>query len=78
MNPQGQSGDAIDHRKFAIVAAAEAAELRIQVRRLEAENRVLHRRLDRIYASWTWRAGRLVLLPYHVLKGLKSRISQTR
>lgn len=78
MNPQEQNSDATDHRKFAIAAAAEAAELRIQVRRLEAENRVLHRRLDRIYASWTWRTGRLVLFPYHLLKSLKSRISQTR
>mgnify|MGYP006285054635 CR=1 FL=1 len=61
-------------RAFAIERAAEAADLRLRVAQLEIENQRLKRRLNRIHRSWTWRAGRAVLLPYHLLVALKTKV----
>jgi len=60
-------------RAFAREKAAEAAELRLQVQFLERERKKLMRRLNRVYLSWTWRAGRLVLFPYHFVSMLIER-----
>jgi len=60
-------------REFAREKAAEAAELRAKVSFLEREQKKLVRRLNRVYRSWTWRAGRIVLFPYHAISGLLER-----
>ena len=52
-------------KAFAVQQASDAAGLRIEVRRLERDNARLLRRLNRVYDSWTWRAGRVVLFPYY-------------
>jgi len=70
-NPQGL-------REFGIAQAAEAAQLRIRVRKLEQENAKLRRRLNRVHSSWTWRIGRTILFPYHVGLGVKERIARGR
>ena len=57
-------------RQFAIEQAADAAEYRMRLRYLERENAKLSRRLSKVYTSWTWRTGRVVLFPYHVLTWL--------
>ena len=55
-------------RAFARKEAAEAAELRQTVKFLKRENKQLHRRLSRVYSSWTWRVGRVVLFPVHIVQ----------
>lgn len=54
-------------RGFAREQAALAAEYRMRVRILERDNKRLKRRLTRVYRSWTWRIGRVVLFPYYVV-----------
>lgn len=54
------------YRRFAQEQAAEAAEWKTQVVLLFKENHRLRRRLNRVYGSWTWRIGRVVLFPYYV------------
>lgn len=61
-------------RTFAREKAAIAADLRIEVRRLQRDNKRLTRRLDRVYRSWTWRAGRVILFPYHLIEWLLERL----
>ena len=63
---------------FAMQQAAEAAELRVKVRRLERDNERLLRRLNRVYESWTWRVGRLVLFPYYGLTWLVRKVRAHR
>jgi hypothetical protein len=65
-------------RGFAREQAAIAADLRIEVRHLQRDNKRLTRRLDRVYRSWTWRLGRVVLFPYYVVAWLLNRISGRR
>jgi len=60
-------------RAFAREKAAEAADLRLKVQFLEREQKKILRRLNRVYRSWTWRAGRLVLFPYHFVSMLIER-----
>ena len=60
-------------RAFAREKAAEAADLRLKVQFLEREQKKILRRLNRVYRSWTWRAGRLVLFPYHLVSMLLER-----
>ena len=54
-------------RAFAREQAAEAADLRLMVKFLEREHKLMHRRLERVYRSYTWRVGRVVLFPIHVM-----------
>lgn len=54
-------------REFAREQADRATEYKMQVRYLNKENARLRRRLGKVYASWTWRVGRVVLFPYHAL-----------
>lgn len=61
-------------KEFAKRQAADAAGLRIDNARLRRDNKRLTRRLNRVYSSWTWRVGRLVLLPYHVVEWLIDKI----
>lgn len=61
-------------REFAKQQAADAASLRIDNARLKRDNKRLTRRLDRVYSSWTWRAGRLVLFPYHVTEWIIDKL----
>ena len=63
-------------REFAREQAAIAAEYRMRVRILERDNKRLSRRLNRVYRSWTWRLGRVVLFPYYVVAWLLNRISR--
>lgn len=63
---------------FAREQAALAAEYRMRVRILERDNKRLRRRLDRVYRSWTWRIGRVVLLPYYAVAGLLNWIRGRR
>ena len=65
-------------REFAMNQAAEAAELRVKVRRLERDNERLLRRLNRVYESWTWRMGRLVLFPYYSVVWVLRKLRATR
>jgi hypothetical protein len=64
-------------RRFGQEQAAEAADLRLKVRWLEAQNRRLDRRLNRVYRSWTWRIGRVVLFPYHLFQWLLERLRRS-
>ena len=61
----GDESDLEKYRRFAQEQAAEAAEYRMRTRFLEKENIRLRRRLDRVYRSWTWRIGRVILFPYY-------------
>ena len=65
-------------REFAREQAAIAAEYRMRVRILERDNKRLSRRLNRVYRSWTWRLGRVVLFPYYVVAWLLNRMSGRR
>jgi hypothetical protein len=69
-------GDEIEKlRRYAREKAAEAAEYKAQNKFLLKEQKKLKRRLDRVYSSWTWRAGRVVLFPLHL--GQKFRDKRT-
>ena len=61
----GSEEDLAKLREFAREQADRATEYKMQVRYLNKENARLRRRLAKVYASWTWRAGRVVLFPYH-------------
>ena len=63
----GSDDDLAKLREFAREEAARTAEYKMRVRYLKSENARLQRRLGKVYASWTWRAGRVVLFPYHTL-----------
>jgi hypothetical protein len=65
-------------REFAREQAALAAEYRMRVRILERDNRRLSRRLNRVYRSWTWRIGRVVLFPYYGVAWLLNRVRGQR
>lgn len=54
-------------RTYAREQADRATEYKMQVRYLNKENARLQRRLGKVYTSWTWRLGRVVLFPYHAL-----------
>jgi hypothetical protein len=62
-------------REYARQKAAEAAEYKAHNEFLLREQRKLTRRLDRVYSSWTWRVGRVVLFPLHL--GQKFRDKRT-
>jgi hypothetical protein len=64
-------------RRYGQEQAAEAAELRLKVRWLEGQNKRLERRLKRVYRSWTWRIGRVVLFPYYLVQRLVERLRRT-
>ncbi len=64
-------------RRYGQEQAAEAAELRLKVRWLEGQNKKLERRLKRVYRSWTWRAGRVVLFPYYLFQWLLERLRRS-
>ena len=59
---------------FAQEQAAEAAELRLKVKHLERRLRLAEKRLETIYSSWTWRAGRLLLFPITALRIARRRV----
>ena len=63
----GSEEDLAKLREFAREQADRATEYKMQVRYLNKENARLRRRLGKVYSSWTWRAGRVVLFPYHAL-----------
>lgn len=70
--------DVAEILRYAQELAAEAAELRLKVRWLEQENNKLRRRLNRVYRSWTWRVGRVVLVPYYVIQWVRGKIRKPR
>lgn len=61
-------------REFAREQADRAAEYKMQVKFLNKENARLRRRLDRVYQSWTWRIGRVVLFPYYAIVSVVERV----
>ena len=63
-------------RAFAREQAAEAADLRLKVKFLEREHKLMHRRLTRVYRSWTWRVGRVVLFPIHIGQWVMGKFRQ--
>jgi hypothetical protein len=63
----GSDDDLAKLREFAREQAELAAEYKMQAVYLQKENVRLRRRLGKFYSSWTWRAGRVVLFPYHTL-----------
>lgn len=65
-------------REFAREQADRATEYKMQVRYLNKENARLRRRLEKVYVSWTWRVGRVVLFPYHVVVGMMDRLRAKR
>jgi len=69
----GTEGDIQKLRTFARNQAMRAAEFKLQVDHLKRENIRLRRRLHKIHRSWTWRIGRVVLFPYHLVVGLMDR-----
>jgi hypothetical protein len=64
-------------RRYGQERAAEAAELRLKVRWLEGQNRKLERRLNRVYRSWTWRIGRVVLCPYYLVQWVMEHLRRS-
>jgi hypothetical protein len=64
-------------RRYGQEQAAEAAELRLKVRSLEGQNKKLERRLKRVYRSWTWRAGRVLLFPYYAIQWIIERVRRS-
>ena len=72
------SDDLAKVREFAREQAALAAEYRMRVRVLERDNKRLSRRLKRVYRSWTWRVGRVVLFPYHLISWLLDQVRGRR
>ena len=58
---------------FAQAQAAEAAELRLKVKHLERRLRRSEARLRTIESSWTWRVGRIVLLPVTMARFVRRR-----
>lgn len=54
-------------REFARNQAMRAAEFKMQINYLNRENIRLRRRLDKVHRSWTWRIGRAILFPYHLV-----------
>ncbi len=75
----GETNEDVENlRAFAREQAAEAAEMRLRVRVLERDNARLKRRLDRVYRSWTWRVGRMVLFPYHVVGRVRTALRSRR
>lgn len=69
----GTEGDIQKLRAFARNQAMRAAEFKLQIDYLQRENIRLRRRLHKIHSSWTWRIGRVVLFPYHLVVGLMDR-----
>jgi|GEM_PF-1445369 len=65
-------------REFARNQAMRAAEYKLQVKFLNKENARLRRRLRKVHSSWTWRIGRVVLFPYHLVVGLMDRVRAKR
>lgn len=65
-------------RAFAREQAADAAEYRLQVEYLLGENKKLVRRLNKVYRSWTWRVGRVVLFPFHLVMWAIDRTRRKR
>ena len=63
-------------RAYAREQAAEAADLRLKVKFLEREHKLMHRRLTRVYKSWTWRVGRVVLFPIHIVQWVSGKFRQ--
>ena len=63
-------------RAFAREQAAEAADLRLKVKFLEREHKIMHRRLERVYRSYTWRVGRVVLFPIHIAQWAMAKLRQ--
>ena len=61
-------------RAFAREQAAEAADLRLKVKFLEREHKIMHRRLERVYRSYTWRVGRVVLFPIHIAQWAMAKL----
>ena len=61
-------------RAYAREQAAEAADLRLKVKFLEREHKIMHRRLERVYRSYTWRVGRVVLFPVHVVQWAMAKL----
>lgn len=65
-------------RDFALNQAARAAEYKMQVKFLNRENKRLRKRLNKVHRSWTWRIGRVVLFPYHVVIWALDRVRASR
>jgi hypothetical protein len=64
----------VEHlREYARQKAAEAAEYRAYNEFLLKEQKKLRRRLDRVYSSWTWRVGRVVLFPVHLSQKFRDK-----
>ena len=61
-------------RAFAREQAAEAADLRLMVKFLEREHKILRRRLERVYRSYTWRVGRVMLFPIHIAQWAMAKL----
>ena len=61
-------------RAFAREQAAEAADLRLMVKFLQREHKIMHRRLERVYRSYTWRVGRVVLFPIHIAQWAMAKL----
>jgi hypothetical protein len=61
-------------RAYAREQAAEAADLRLKVKFLEREHVIMKRRLDRVYRSYTWRVGRVVLFPIHIAQWAMAKL----
>jgi hypothetical protein len=72
-----QPSDFESLRRYGQEQAADAAELRLRVRWLESQNRRLERRLNRVYRSWTWRAGRVVLFPYYLIQWVVRKLRRS-
>lgn len=70
--------DLLRVREFAREQAAIAAEYKMRYLHLNKENIRLRRRLGKVYGSWTWRVGRIVLFPYHLARGLADWVRHRR
>lgn len=60
-------------KRYAQQKAAEAAELRVTVEQLRRRTKRAEYLLDKVYESWTWRIGRLLLFPASVVRASRNR-----
>lgn len=61
-------------RAFAREQAAEAADLRLKVKFMQREHTLMQRRLERVYRSYTWRVGRVMLFPIHIAQWAMAKL----
>ena len=58
----------LQSRDYSMGLSAEVGELRAANLLVQRNNQKLRKTIEGFHASWTWRAGRVVMLPVRILK----------